>query len=228
MKNELKIVMVLAFIVAAIVGCAPIATHGDSEDMHESNQDSHGSNVEAHGNEAGSNASHGSDAKQAETSQPTEIGAGQFPTVGFEERIDVAIPFSSTEVCPLFEPAGRFLMYDWWEPTVLRDAEGETLEGLLMAARGFNLDILLEVTEHIPDEGQIQYIVLWDDFELQRIDITCVAGETADSTNIVWNERNAGLHANGVSLVTAFVEGGNIGALVERYAQNATQYLEDN
>ena len=219
MTKKLTAVLILASTVLLIVGCSSGGLHGG-------NAGSHGSEAGSHGSEAGSHASHGSDGEQAGTSQLT--GEGQFPTVGFEERYETTVPFSSTEVCPLFEPAGRFLMYDWWDPTILREAEGETLEGLLMAARGFDLDILLTVTEHAPDEGQIQYVVLWDDFELQRIDITCVEGETADSTRVVWNERNAGIHENGGSLVTAFVEGGNIATIVEGYAQNVTQYLQDN
>ena len=44
--------------------------------------------------------------------------------------------------------------------------------------------------------------VLWDDFELQRIDIRCEQGETENSTKFTWSERNAGIHENGVSMVS--------------------------
>lgn len=235
--------LVFALLVTAVAGCSPISIHGGHDDAHGNSNGTHGSsdgvhrsqgNDDAHGTHGGDDAhgsqgsddvhgTHGSDDTQASS----EGGEGLFPTVGFEERAEVTVPFVSTEVCPLFEPAGRFLMYDWWEPTILREAEGETLKGLIMAARGFDLDILLVVTEHAPSDGRLQYIVLWGDFELQRIDITCVEGKTANSTNVVWNERNAGMHENGVSMVTDFVEGGNIRKVVERYAQNATKYLQD-
>ena len=229
-------VLIFVLLVTAIVGCSTTGSHGGNVESHESNTAAHGAEPSSHGNES---STHGSEASSHESNDGSHgsdhseqaaasTGEGQFPTVGFEEQVEVTIPFPIAEVCPLFEPAGRFLTYDWWNPTILREAEGETLEGLIMGARGFDLDILLFVTQHNPAEGQIQYNVLWGDFELQRIDITCVEGDTPGSTNVIWNERNAGIHENGVSLVTAFVEGGNIRATVERYAENATQYLEDN
>ena len=244
MKQKLIIMLVFALLVTAVVGCVPIAIHGGHDDTHGNSNGTHGSSDSAHGTQSsddargthrggdahgsqGSDDAHGSQGSD-DTQRSSEGGEGLFPTVGFEERVDVTISFVSTEVCPLFEPAGRFLIYDWWNPTILREAEGETLEGLIMAARGFDLDILLVVTEHAPSDGRLQYIVLWGDFELQRIDITCIEGETAGSTQVIWNERNAGLHENGVSMVTSFVEGGNIQSIVEKYAQNATQYLQDN
>lgn len=174
---------------------------------------------------------HGHDAsKHHKMSSETSEGEGRFSTVGFEEHYEVTVPFSNTKVCPLFEPAGRFLMYDWWNPTVLREAEEESLEGLIVTTEvaDHGVEVLLTVTRHAPDEGRLQYIVLWGDFELQRIDITCAEGETADSTKVVWHERNAGIHENGVSMVTHFIETGGVGHVVERYAQNATKYLQDN
>lgn len=206
-------------------GLATTAIASCSTTLHESNLISHESESASHGNHE---ESHGSAHNgQAGTLQSHATGEGQFPTVGFEERAQVSIPFSVAEVCPLFEPAGRSLLYNWWKPIILREAKGETLKGLIMLAEVSGLEVLLTVTEHTPDAGQIQYIVLWGDFELQRIDITCSEGETADSTNVVWNERNAGIHENGVSMVTTFVEGGNIQTNLERYGQNMAQYLQD-
>ena len=97
----------------------------------------------------------------------------------------------------------------------------------IMSAHGFGLDTLLKVTKHVPDEGYIQYIVLWGDFELQRIDITCVEGDTPDSTTVVWNEQNSGMYENGASAVTQYVTGDHLRDNVEKYAQNATNYLQD-
>jgi hypothetical protein len=151
---------------------------------------------------------------------------GKYPTVGLEERIEGVISFSVAKVCPLFEPAGRFLMYDWWNPTILQPAKGDTLEGLIMSDRGFNLDILLKVTKHNPAQGIIEYIVLWNDFELQRINISCVEGETPNSTKIVWNEENSGLYKNGSAAVNMYVSGGHLRNNVENYLKNATKKLQ--
>ena len=125
----------------------------------------------------------------------------------------------------MFLPDGRHLIYSWWNPTVLRTAKGKTLKGLVTVSNMHSLVIYLVVTEHEPEQGHIQYLVLWDDFELQRIDITCVEGKTKESTRVVWRERNAGLHQNGVSMVTQFVEGGHLKGVVERYAKAAEEYL---
>lgn len=199
MKTKSITLLLLGLAVTAIASCSTTDPHGN------------GNGGEGH----------------SETSQSSATGEGQFPTVGFEERAEVTIPFSVAEVCPLFEPAGRSMLYDWWKPNILRTAEGETLEGLIMVTEVSGLEVLLTVTRHTPDTSQIQYIVLWGDFELQRIDIACVEGETEDSTIVVWNERNAGIHENGVSMVTSFVEGGNIQSNLDRYGQNVTQYLQN-
>ncbi|MEM7119136.1 MAG: hypothetical protein AAF614_42355 [Chloroflexota bacterium] len=231
MNVTTKAITMMIVGLAAMTGCSTAGLHGGNA-SDASHTSSHGSGSSAHQGQSTSNgdgqASHGSSHdQQAETSPLTSASEGQFPTVGFEERAEVMIPFSVTEVCPLFEPAGRFLLYDWWEPTILREAEGASLAGLIMITEVSGVEVLLTVTQHAPDAGQLQYIVLWGDFELQRIDITCQEGDTADSTIVVWNERNAGIHENGVSMVTTFVQGGNIQANLERYGQNVTQYLQE-
>ena len=176
--------------------------------------------------------SHGSQEAHGSHDEQTRIPkAGKkkkkFPTVGFEERHEVTIPFPTGDVCPLFEPEGRNLIYSWWNPTVLREPEGKTLKGLVTVSEMSSHEIYLIVTEHNPEQGHLQYLVLWDDFELQKIDITCEEGRTKQTTKVIWNERNAGLHKNGVSMVSKFVKGGHLKAVVERYAQQAEKYLQD-
>ena len=161
-------------------------------------------------------------------SQPTIVGeTAKFPTVGFEETHKVNIPYSTEEVCPLFEPSGRHLIYKWWETTTLRKPQGDTLKGLMTVSGVSDHEIFLLVTQHEPEDGYMQYLVLWDDFELQRIDITCVEGRNKASTEVTWTERNAGLHERGVSIVSDFVEGGNLKAVVERYAEKAEKYIRN-
>ncbi|MEM7159718.1 MAG: hypothetical protein AAF799_43155 [Myxococcota bacterium] len=158
--------------------------------------------------------------------EPRVDAEGRFPTVGFERRVELELPFAATQVCPLFEPSGRNLLYEWWEPTVLRPARGQTLEGLVtVSTLHESHEVFLVVTEHEPERGHLQYMVLWDDFELQRVDITCVEGASSASTKVEWLERNAGLHDEGVSMVSSFVMGGALDRVVERYGDNVEKTL---
>lgn len=150
----------------------------------------------------------------------------QFPTVGFEVSHEATIAFPTRDVCPLYEPSGRFLLYDDWDPTVLREPDGDTLVGLITTSQSFGLEVILNVTEHTPDEGHIRYVALWDDFEVQRIDIACREGATAGSTTVVWTERNAGLHEKGTSMVTTFIEAGGVRINAENYARNIAAHLQ--
>ncbi len=62
-----------------------------------------------------------------QSSHEFEPGAPtNFPTVGFEQSHKVLIAFPVDEVTPLFEPDGRHLVYDWWNPKILREGEGGT------------------------------------------------------------------------------------------------------
>ena len=177
---------------------------------------------------------HGHEHHQAPTQQSNPPYANllgeepiNFPTIGFEQSHEVIIPFSTIEVCPLFEPDGRHLIYDWWNPTVLREGKDGTLKGLMTVSTYQEHEIFLIVTEHRPDAGHLQYLVLWDDFELQRIDITCEQGETASSTKVIWTERNAGIHENGVSMVSHFVKDGHLVGIVEKYSKKVEEHLQN-
>lgn len=153
---------------------------------------------------------------------------GTFPTVGFEKTHEVTIPFPVTDVQQFFEPKWRYLVYKWAkDPTVLREAEGDTLVGLIMVSTTHGHDIVLTVKEHEPEHGYIQYVVLWDDFELQRIDITCEEGEKKGTTKVTWKERNAGIHENGVQMVSQFVKKGHLEHVVERYATGIEEHLRN-
>ena len=89
------------------------------------------------------------------------------------------------------------------------------------------LEVFLTVTEYSESDKHIQYLVQWGDFELQRIDITAQKGTTQESTKVFWTERNAGMHENGVFLVSQFIEGGHMIEVVERYARGIEEYLKN-
>ena len=181
----------------------------------------------AQGSHHNKHGGHDPHCAHGDQTQNTNGDYTNFPTVGWEQTVEVNIPHPSEEVCPLFEPSGRFLVYKWWNPaTTLRQPNGDNLEGLVTVSNTHGHDIVLMVTEHDPDEGTMQYLVLWDDFELQRIDISCTANDN-NSTKVVWLERNAGIHENGVSMVSSFVEKGHLVNVVNRYAERVDEYLQD-
>lgn len=148
-----------------------------------------------------------------------------FPTVGFKQTVVANIPFAVEKVAPLFEPAGRTLLYDWWKPTVIREENESSLNNLFTVSQVDGIEVFLAVQKHEADKNYLQYIVLWGDFELQRIDITCEQGATANETKVTWTEWNAGFHSNGVSMVTQFVTSGVLSESVERYAKNVEAQL---
>ena len=206
-------------IVAAACGdshSAPVAT-GDAAD-HDQSDDPHATES--------SDDDHNTADSHSAGDTPT-AAEGQFPTVGFEESYTTTVDFAPDDVCPLFEPSGRFLLYDDWDDVVLREPQGDTLQGRVSSSQSFGLDVLVIVTDHRPDDGVLEYVALWDDFEVQRITITCVEGDSPDSTSVTWDERNAGLHEEGVPLVTQFIEAGAVQTLVENYAANVAAYLQN-
>ena len=135
-------------------------------------------------------------AREEATNVEKPSAEGRFPVVGFERRATTSIAHPPEAVCPYFEPAGRRLIYPWWNPTVLREPDGDTLVGLTTVSfphGDHSTPVYLVVMQHRPDEGYLQYQALWGDYELQRIDITCRA-DGAGGTQATWLERNAGLH----------------------------------
>lgn len=146
--------------------------------------------------------------------------SSEFPIVGFRKVYEKIIPFPIERVYPMFEPQGRVLLYDNWEPSVLKKGEEESLIGQIEFSKYDELDVLLKVTDHNPSIGYIQYLVIWDNFEFQRIDIFCEQGIKSNTTHLKWVEHNAGLYKKGVSLVTKFVEEGYLVEAIERYTDN--------
>ena len=149
----------------------------------------------------------------------------EFPVVGFRKTHTESIPFPVDQVFPFFEPQGRPLLYEKWDPTVLKTGENNSLKGHVEFSKYDDLDVFLTVTEYDRQAGHIQYMVIWDDFEIQRIDIYCNPGDEPNSTQVTWDEHNAGLYDKGVSLVTMFVEGGYLVKVVERYLNNVEKQL---
>ena len=150
-----------------------------------------------------------------------------FPTVGFKKVHEETIPYSIEKVFPLFEPQGRPLLYSKWKPTVLRKGENGSLKGHIEFSKYDDLDVFLTVTQYNPKEGHIQYLVIWDDFEIQRIDVFCKQGEKKNTTKITWVEYNAGLYEKGVSLVSMFVKEGYLVKVVERYINGIENRLQN-
>ncbi|MBQ4820716.1 hypothetical protein [Aquimarina sp. MMG016] len=86
---------------------------------------------------------------------------------------------------------------------------------------------MLSVTDYNPENGHIQYLVVWDDFEIQRIDIYCTKGKAENSTAITWLEYNAGLYKKSTPLVSKFVEEGYLFKAVKRYITNIENQLKN-
>lgn len=148
-----------------------------------------------------------------------------FPVIGFRKEHEEIIPFPLEKVFPMFEPQGRPLLYDNWKPTILKEGKDGTLIGQIEFSKYDNLDVLLKVTKHSPKKGHIQYLAIWDDFEIQRIDIFCKEGIAENTTELKWIEHNAGLYEKGVSLVSKFVQEGYLVEAVERYTSNIEKHL---
>ena len=167
---------------------------------------------------------------QSSTVKVENIKSGEitnFPAVGFKVVYKDTISYPLKKVFPLFEPQGRSLLYENWDPTILREGNNESLKGQILFSKYDEMDVMLTVTEYDPEIGHIQYLVIWDDFELQRIDINCVNGNTENSTEITWIEHNAGLYEKGVPLVSMFVEEGFLVKAVQRYIENVKTQLNN-
>ncbi len=181
-----------------------------------------------HGQEHGAHNHHGPlDTTVDEKLQDNEKSgeATTFPTVGYRKVYERSIPFPVEKVFPLIEPQGRSLLYEKWKPTVLREGKGETLKGHVEFSTDGELDVFLTVTEHNPADKHIQYLIVWGDFEIQRIDIYCSPGQNQNTTRLTWVEYNAGLYKKGVTLVGKFVEEGYLIKVVERYLSNIIEHL---
>lgn len=156
------------------------------------------------------------------------MGSGEpvnFPAIGFRKVHEEIIAYPIERVFPMFEPQGRHLLYDNWKPTILKKGKDGTLIGQIEFSKYDDLDVLLKVTKHNPDKGHIQYLAVWDDFEIQRIDIFCKEGIAKNTTELKWIEHNAGLYEKGVSLVTKFVKEGYLVEAIERYTSNIEKHL---
>ena len=167
---------------------------------------------------------HGS---QVVNDKPMIDAVEKFPAVTFKKVHKAVIPFSVERVFPLFEPQGRQLLYKNWKPTLLKKGEHGSLKGQVEYSKYDALDVLLTVREYNPDKGHIQYLVVWDDFEIQRIDIYCKAIEEDNTTQLTWMEHNAGLYEKGAHLVRKFVTEGYLDKAVERYVSNIKKHLEN-
>lgn len=150
-----------------------------------------------------------------------------FPVIGFKKIHEKTIPFPIEKVFPLFEPQGRHLLYDNWKPTTLKEGKEGSLIGRIEFSKYNDLDVLLKVTKHNPNKGHIQYLAVWDDFEIQRIDIFCKKGIDKNTTELKWVEHNSGLYEKGVSLVNKFVLEGHLEEAVERYSNNIEMQLNN-
>ena len=161
-----------------------------------------------------------------ESSKKVEVSPSDaFPVIGYKKVHEEIIPFPIEKVFPLFEPKGRSLLYKNWDPVVLRQGTNESLKGHIEFSKFDDLNVFLTVTKHDPENYHIQYLVVWDDFEIQRIDISCIPEEDEKSTKITWVEHNAGLYEKGVSLVGMFVEEGYLVKVVKRYINNIEKQL---
>ena len=184
-------------------------------------------NGKGHGSHSSSHNSHLSESEQHNIEHLKSESVETFPTVGFKAVYKDTVPYSVKDVFPLFKPQGRNLLYPNWNPTELRKGENGTVKGQVLFSKYDNLDVMLTVTDYNPEKGHIQYLVVWDDFEIQRIDIYCTEGETENTTEITWLEYNAGLYEKGTPLVSKFVKEGYLFKVVDRYITNIKNQLEN-
>lgn len=184
-------------------------------------------NSKGHGSHSSSHNSHSSESEQENIKNLKSKSIETFPTVGFKVVYKDTIPYSAKEVFPLFEPQGRNLLYPNWKPIELRKGENGTVKGQVLFSKYDELDVMLTVTDYNSKNGHIQYLVVWDDFEIQRIDIYCTQGETENLTEITWLEYNAGLYKKGTPLVSKFVEDGYLFKVVDRYISNIKSQLKN-
>lgn len=184
-------------------------------------------NGKGHGSDTSTHNNHSSESEQENIKNLESKTVETFPTVGFKAIYKDTIPYSFKDVFPLFGPQGRNLLYPNWNPTELRKGENGTIKGQILFSKYDNLDVMLTVTDYNPEKGHIQYLVVWDDFEIQRIDIYCTKGKTDNTTEIAWLEYNAGLYDKGTPLVSKFVEEGYLFKVVDRYITNIKSQLEN-
>ena len=184
------------------------------------NSNGHGSHSSSHGNESSK-----SEIEKIESLESESVES--FPTVGFKAVYKDTIAYPVKDVFPLFKPQGRNLLYPNWNPTVLRKGENGTVKGQVLFSKYDELDVMLTVADYNPEKGHIQYLVVWDDFEIQRIDIYCTKSKTENTTEITWVEYNAGLYEKGVPLVSMFVEEGYLVKVVKRYISNIENQLKN-
>lgn len=177
-----------------------------------------------HGNGHGS---HADKSEQINSDKAKVDTVAKFPSVAYKKVHVEIIPFAVEKVFPLFEPQGRSLLYENWKPTILREGENGSLKGQMIYSKYDELDVVLTVREYNPEEGHIQYLAVWDDFEIQRIDIFCKPADKKNTTEVTWIEHNAGLYKKGDYLVTMFVNEGHLSNAVERYAKNITEKLQN-
>lgn len=195
------------------------ACHGQHDQKNHGYGHGHGMR---HGHEK-----HATNSKQnASESKEAIVAVENFPAVAFKKVHEKIIPFPVKKVFPLFEPQGRHLLYKNWDPVVLRKGENGSLKGQVEFSKYDELDVMLTVREYNPQEGHIQYFVVWDDFEIQRIDIYCKPGEKENTTKMTWIEHNAGLYEKGEYLVSMFVKDGHLDKVVERYVNNVKSKLQ--
>ncbi len=171
---------------------------------------------------------HNNESKQLNVANENSGTLENIPAVAFKKVHEATIPFPVEKVFPLFEPQGRYLLYSKWNPTILRKGEKGSLKGQIEFSKYSDLDVILTVRDYNPEEGYIQYLVIWDDFEIQRIDIICKPGEKENTTNMTWIEHNAGLYEKGEYLVSKFVKEGYLDNAVERYVNNIKKKLSSD
>ena len=184
-------------------------------------------NGKGHGSHTTTHNNHTSKSEQKNIENLESESVESFPTVGFKAVYKDTIAYPVKDVFPLFEPQGRNLLYPNWNPTELRKGENGTVKGQVLFSKYDDLDVMLTVTDYNLEKGHIRYLVVWDDFEIQRIDIYCTKGETENSTAITWLEYNAGLYEKGVPLVSMFVEKGYLVKVVKRYIDNIENQLKN-
>lgn len=153
-----------------------------------------------------------------------------FKIVAFFRKVQFGFRQPIEAVSPFFAPKWRKLLYPWWLPEVLAVPKGRGLVGLVQRVIPPSLDegrgIILTVHDHKqdPQDWQIYYAVLWGDYELQQIRISC-SPNTSGGTEAEWAEKMVGFGSHGVKPVSEFVETKCLEARVKTYRDAIEAYL---
>jgi len=152
----------------------------------------------------------------------------KFVPVFFDKTEDIQIDGKPERVFQYFEPKWRKFMYHWWElKEVFVPSNGSLLGASFRVSPPNHEDkeaIFVNVTHLDTDAKEIQYSIMWGDYELQKIEITCKSNPRGGTTARI-RTMTYGLTPEGNKAVTEYSTQGGEQAGNARYAKELNKYL---